>query len=92
MKMSLSTPINHGSCCDNKLYLHNAYTLRLLEILKVMVIKQVLNTTNQFIAFVSFQRWIDEYLRWNPDDYGGIKQTVVPWNRVWTPDIVIVNT
>jgi len=37
-------------------------------------------------------RWVDEFMQWDPDEFGGIQQIVMPWKEVWTPDIVLVNT
>lgn len=38
-----------------------------------------------------FQRWIDEYLRWNATDFGGVQQIWIPAPQIWTPDIFINN-
>ena len=38
------------------------------------------------------QRWIDEYLRWDPAKFGGLELITLPWDKVWVPDIVLVNT
>ncbi|ELT99941.1 hypothetical protein CAPTEDRAFT_91167 [Capitella teleta] len=35
--------------------------------------------------------WKDEYLTWNPSDYGGLNRTRLNANKVWTPDIVLFN-
>ncbi|XP_027258715.1 neuronal acetylcholine receptor subunit alpha-5 [Cricetulus griseus] len=42
-------------------------------------------TTNVWLK----QEWIDVKLRWNPDDYGGIKMIRVPSDSLWIPDIVL---
>ncbi|XP_046508346.1 neuronal acetylcholine receptor subunit alpha-5 isoform X2 [Equus quagga] len=47
--------------------------------------KNQLMTTNVWLK----QEWIDVKLRWNPDDYGGIKIIRVPSDSLWTPDIVL---
>ncbi|XP_043346137.1 neuronal acetylcholine receptor subunit alpha-5 isoform X3 [Cervus canadensis] len=47
--------------------------------------KNQLMTTNVWLK----QEWIDVKLRWNPDDYGGIKLIRVPSNSLWIPDIVL---
>uniref|UniRef100_F6PSN4 Neuronal acetylcholine receptor subunit alpha-5 n=3 Tax=Callithrix jacchus TaxID=9483 RepID=F6PSN4_CALJA len=47
--------------------------------------KNQLMTTNVWLK----QEWIDVKLRWNPEDYGGIKVIRVPSDSVWTPDIVL---
>ena len=31
------------------------------------------------------------FLMWNPEDYDNIRDTRLPWERVWTPDIVLYN-
>ena len=36
-------------------------------------------------------KWHDVFLMWNPDDYDNIRDTRLPWERVWTPDIVLYN-
>jgi len=40
-------------------------------------------------GFFVLKEWIDVKLRWNPDDYGGIKLIRVPSDSLWTPDIVL---
>lgn len=47
--------------------------------------KNQLMTTNVWLK----QEWTDVKLRWNPDDYGGIKVIRVPSDSLWTPDIVL---
>ncbi|XP_058150571.1 neuronal acetylcholine receptor subunit alpha-5 isoform X2 [Dasypus novemcinctus] len=47
--------------------------------------KNQLMTTNVWLK----QEWIDVKLRWNPDDYGGIKVIRVPSDSLWSPDIVL---
>ena len=39
--------------------------------------------------FFVLKEWIDVKLRWNPDDYGGIKLIRVPSDSLWIPDIVL---
>lgn len=36
-------------------------------------------------------RWVDEYLRWSPSEYGGLTHIVLPEGRVWTPNLSIAN-
>ncbi|CAL1543065.1 unnamed protein product, partial [Lymnaea stagnalis] len=36
--------------------------------------------------------WKDELLTWNPDDYGGIKDMVVPQGIIWKPDMAVYNS
>ena len=35
--------------------------------------------------------WKDEYMVWNPDDYGGLNETRVLPEQIWTPDILLYN-
>ena len=35
--------------------------------------------------------WSDANLRWNPSDYGGIKDIRLPSDRIWIPDIIPYN-
>ncbi len=38
------------------------------------------------------QRWKDDYLRWSPADWGGIRSVKFsPW-QIWKPDIMLYNT
>ena len=37
------------------------------------------------------QLWTDEYLGWNPANYGGINWTVLPWEQIWLPDTYLYN-
>jgi hypothetical protein len=37
------------------------------------------------------QEWNDELLRWDPADFGGIKDIRIPCDLIWLPDIVLYN-
>jgi nicotinic acetylcholine receptor len=37
------------------------------------------------------QGWLDEKLKWNPRQYGGIKFIHIPAEKIWKPDIMLVN-
>ena len=37
------------------------------------------------------QRWFDEILTWNPEDFGGIGDVRLRSGMIWTPDIVLYN-
>uniref|UniRef100_A0A3P8W272 Neuronal acetylcholine receptor subunit alpha-5 n=1 Tax=Cynoglossus semilaevis TaxID=244447 RepID=A0A3P8W272_CYNSE len=47
--------------------------------------KNQLMTTNVWMK----QEWTDMKLRWNPDDYLGIRTIRVPSDRLWRPDVVL---
>ncbi|CAN7992835.1 unnamed protein product, partial [Ixodes hexagonus] len=44
-------------------------------------------TTNVWLD----QEWLDEYLVWNPSDYGNLTKLRIPCDRIWLPDIVLYN-
>ena len=37
------------------------------------------------------QEWVDYKLKWDPDEYGGVKTLHVPSENIWLPDIVLYN-
>ena len=41
--------------------------------------------------FFCLQEWHDEFLQWNPDDYGGMKTLVVDPTKLWVPKLAIGN-
>lgn len=40
---------------------------------------------------ISLQVWSDEYLQWNPDQFGNISSVYLPQADVWLPDLVLYN-
>ena len=38
------------------------------------------------------QTWKDDYLRWSPSDWGGIKAVKFSPHEIWKPDIMLYNT
>ncbi|CAD6194153.1 unnamed protein product [Caenorhabditis auriculariae] len=38
------------------------------------------------------QNWYDEFLDWNPLEYGMINRTIVPYNQIWIPDTYLYNS
>lgn len=38
-----------------------------------------------------FQDWTDSKLNWDPDEYGGVEQLIVPSEHIWLPDILLYN-
>jgi len=47
---------------------------------------QTLTTNCEIIT-----KWHDVFLMWNPEEYDNITDTRLPWERVWTPDVVLYN-
>jgi len=60
--------------------------LKLSQLIDVDLKNQVM-TTNVWVD----QEWNDYKLKWNPNDYGGVKTLYVPSERIWLPDIVLYN-
>ncbi|KJH46589.1 Neurotransmitter-gated ion-channel ligand binding domain protein [Dictyocaulus viviparus] len=38
------------------------------------------------------QNWFDEFLDWDPHDYGMVNKTIVPHDQIWTPDTYLYNS
>ncbi|KAH9495927.1 Neuronal acetylcholine receptor subunit beta-3 [Bulinus truncatus] len=43
------------------------------------------------VPFIETLVWTDEFLQWNPADYGEISNIVLPSSLIWTPNLLIVN-
>jgi hypothetical protein len=37
------------------------------------------------------QSWRNEFLTWNPSDFGNITSTTIPADAAWIPDLLITN-
>ena len=35
--------------------------------------------------------WEDDYLKWDPEEYGGLARLELPPSKIWTPDIFLFN-
>ncbi|XP_038075477.1 neuronal acetylcholine receptor subunit alpha-10-like [Patiria miniata] len=58
--------------------------LSVVQILEMDERNQIL-TTNVWIE----QHWMDEKMRWDPNDYGGINILRIPATELWVPDITL---
>ncbi|VDM59481.1 unnamed protein product [Angiostrongylus costaricensis] len=38
------------------------------------------------------QNWFDEFLDWDPREYGMLNKTIVPYDQIWTPDTYLYNS
>uniref|UniRef100_A0A0K0DFB6 Neur_chan_LBD domain-containing protein n=1 Tax=Angiostrongylus cantonensis TaxID=6313 RepID=A0A0K0DFB6_ANGCA len=38
------------------------------------------------------QKWFDEFLDWDPREYGMLNKTIVPYDQIWTPDTYLYNS
>ncbi|KAK2492472.1 hypothetical protein MC885_005406 [Smutsia gigantea] len=60
--------------------------LQLIQLINVDEVNQIV-TTNVRLK----QQWVDYNLKWNPDDYGGLKKIHIPSEKIWRPDLVLYN-
>ncbi|XP_053326825.1 acetylcholine receptor subunit alpha-1-A [Spea bombifrons] len=60
--------------------------LQLIQLINVDEVRQIM-TTNVRLK----QQWVDVNLKWDPEDYGGIKKIRIPSSDIWRPDIVLYN-
>ncbi|NP_001079601.1 acetylcholine receptor subunit alpha-1-A precursor [Xenopus laevis] len=60
--------------------------LQLIQLINVNEVNQIV-TTNVRLK----QQWEDVHLKWDPEDYGGIKKVRIPSSDIWRPDIVLYN-
>ncbi|XP_064619930.1 neuronal acetylcholine receptor subunit alpha-10-like isoform X2 [Lineus longissimus] len=63
------------------------FGITLTQISDMDEVNQVL-TTNVWLE----QEWVDERLKWDPQDYNGLRVLRVPCNKIWLPDIVLYNS
>ncbi|KAJ8044483.1 Acetylcholine receptor subunit alpha [Holothuria leucospilota] len=50
-------------------------------------LKVTVTVTHFFVAFISLQKWVDEFLVWNPEDYEGLEKVTFNKRQIWFPDI-----
>uniref|UniRef100_A0A914WMX4 Neurotransmitter-gated ion-channel ligand-binding domain-containing protein n=1 Tax=Plectus sambesii TaxID=2011161 RepID=A0A914WMX4_9BILA len=52
------------------------------------------NGQQEYVKMAAFFKlnWTDEYLTWNPADFGGTEYIRAPAKDVWTPNFAIVTT
>ena len=46
-------------------------------------LKNQMMTTNVWVT----QEWFDHKLKWDPEEYGGVRQLYVPSEQIWLPGI-----
>ena len=37
-------------------------------------------------------KWTDQFLKWSPKDFGGVTKINVKNERIWLPDLALMNT
>ncbi|PAV84159.1 hypothetical protein WR25_17164 [Diploscapter pachys] len=54
----------------------------------------VLNEPQQYILLNSWiiERWYDEFLYWDPEDYENITELRLPFDAIWLPDTTLYNS
>ncbi|CAK1542039.1 unnamed protein product [Leptosia nina] len=60
--------------------------LRLSQLIDLNLKDQIL-TTNVWLE----HEWEDHKFKWDPSEYGGVKELYVPSEHIWLPDIVLYN-
>jgi hypothetical protein len=60
------------------------------ELVSIQEFKEVKEQLS--VAAIIRAHWIDEYMTWDPTDYGGLDQLVIESDNVWTPNLVLLNT
>ena len=38
-----------------------------------------------------FQEWKDYKLKWDPDEYNGVREICLPSTDLWNPDVLLYN-
>ncbi|KAK1903124.1 Acetylcholine receptor subunit alpha [Dissostichus eleginoides] len=60
--------------------------LQLIQLISVDEVNQIVSSNVRLK-----QQWEDVNLKWNPQDYGGIKKIRIPSKDIWRPDLVLYN-
>lgn len=56
------------------------------QIVSVDIQNQII-TTNFYLSLI----WLDRRLLWIPSQFGNLKSILIPSNKIWTPDLSIMN-
>ncbi|KAK0394578.1 hypothetical protein QR680_000815 [Steinernema hermaphroditum] len=72
---------------DNNRPINVTFSMDLYQILE-------LNEPQQYILLNAWiiERWHDEFLYWNPDDYNNITEIRLPHDSIWLPDTTLYNS
>ena len=54
-------------------------------------IAKIVRFDRHVVVVMCVQAWIDYKLRWDPDQYGGVKVVRLPFDTIWKPDILLYN-
>ena len=61
--------------------------MRVVKYIIVFVLKIIVLNPVKVLRYT----WRDDFMVWNPAEFGGIEQIVVRAEDVWTPDILLYN-
>jgi hypothetical protein len=68
------------------------YPLNVSMLFHLLAIKEFVETSSKFTVNGVFSiKWQDERLSWDPATYNNITKTMVSQDKVWLPNIIIVN-
>ncbi|CAJ0580936.1 unnamed protein product, partial [Mesorhabditis spiculigera] len=68
-----------------------ALNVKMRTILQQLVDVDEKNQLVQLVLWVKLT-WIDYKMKWDPNEYGGIKDVQLPPNTLWKPDILLFNS
>ena len=71
---------------DHQTILNLTFNMKIWQIMEIDEKHQKITIQNYFQM-----RWVNEMLRWNPEDFGNITNVPVRPDQVWTPDVVLLN-
>ena len=59
----------------------------------VMMLEDVVERDQTMLMSVCIKmKWVDEFLRWNPEEFDGLQWMALPVEDIWQPDIALVNS
>ncbi|XP_070573648.1 neuronal acetylcholine receptor subunit alpha-10-like [Ptychodera flava] len=72
------------NCSDGVVISHRMTPRQIIE----------MDEKNQIIVLKAWlsEKWIDEYMTWEPADYGNVKDIRIQADKIWLPDVVLVNS
>ena len=62
-------------------------SLHLLSIHELDEVSETLKSTGYLEIY-----WKDDFLTWNPADYGGLQYSFFPQDDIWKPDVALKNS
>uniref|UniRef100_A0A915ERH7 Neurotransmitter-gated ion-channel ligand-binding domain-containing protein n=1 Tax=Ditylenchus dipsaci TaxID=166011 RepID=A0A915ERH7_9BILA len=65
--------------------------LNILSLLLLLLMK--VKETDRILTLYCWleEYWTDEFLRWTPENFGGIKEIHIPAEMLWRPDLLVYN-